>query len=311
MPQISIIIPVYKVEKYLPACLDSVLAQTVQDWEAICVNDGSPDKCGEILKKYAKKDKRIKVIVQKNLGISVARNNALKQVKGDYICFLDSDDELNPTFFEKMLKSLEETGADVASCDYQQGTQKVKWPQNNLAAQSYTNVFDVFLAEKVKMGACIWNKMYKANLLKGLRFSKELGIGEDLFFLYQVLYKAQKAVVIPAVLYFYRVRKNSAMNSGLSPKIVLGNIKTAELLSDYFKTKELSPKTRKILDKKIAKRIFKFSVLEPKRKDKKNLKKWYALTHPLLKKLKQQGIYQPKYLTLKNRLKSWWFLRGK
>ena len=102
MPKISIIIPVYKVEEYLPACLDSVLAQTFTDWEAICVNDGSPDNCGAILAEYAQKDSRIKVISQENQGVSVARNKALENAQGEYISFLDSDDELAPTFLQKM-----------------------------------------------------------------------------------------------------------------------------------------------------------------------------------------------------------------
>ena len=98
--KISIIIPIYKVEKYLQSCLDSVLAQTFKDWEAICVNDGSPDNSGKILTEYAKKDPRIKIITQNNQGPSVARNNGLKQANGKYIFFLDSDDFIHPQLLE-------------------------------------------------------------------------------------------------------------------------------------------------------------------------------------------------------------------
>ena len=131
MPKISIIIPVYKVEEYLPACLDSVLAQTFTDWEAICVNDGSPDNCGTILAEYAQKDSRIKVITQDNQGVSVARNKAMENATGEYICFLDSDDELAPTFFQKMHQAITDTNSDIVWCDFQQGEVKQPWQEQN------------------------------------------------------------------------------------------------------------------------------------------------------------------------------------
>lgn len=121
---------------------------------------------------------------------------------------------------------------------------------------------------------------------------------------------AKKLIYLPDKLYFYRIRPNSVTTSFLSEKFVLKTIKTAELLNTYFKDKKLSRKTRKRLNQKIAKHIFKFAVLEPKRKDKKNLNKWHQLTRPLLKQLEQNGTYQPKHLSLKNRLKSWVFLKG-
>ncbi|MFI3241776.1 MAG: glycosyltransferase, partial [Alphaproteobacteria bacterium] len=96
MNKISIIIPVYNVEKYLSQCLDSILNQTFNDWEAICVNDGSTDKSAEILTKYANKDSRIKVINQENYGVSSARNAAVKKITGEWTCFLDADDAFAP-----------------------------------------------------------------------------------------------------------------------------------------------------------------------------------------------------------------------
>lgn len=91
MPKVSVIIPVYNVEKYLPKCLDSVLAQTLKDIEIICVNDGSPDNSLAIMKEYAEKDKRIKIINQKNQGLSCSRHNALTVTQGEYVAFLDSE----------------------------------------------------------------------------------------------------------------------------------------------------------------------------------------------------------------------------
>jgi len=309
MLKVSVIIPVYEVEKYLGSCLNSVLGQTFQNWEAICVNDGSPDNCNRILAEYAQKDKRIKVINQTNQGVSSARNNALKKATGDYICFLDADDELAPIFLEKMCRTLIGTRADMVWCDFQQGTEKGGWNISNTKPQIYSDVFDRFLNEQPNMGACVWNKMYKKDLLTGLTFPLETGMGEDLVFLYKALWNCQTAVHIAEPLYFYRIRKDSATNKKLSENSVLGNIKTAELLVDYFKDQKVPAKTQKILNQKIAKRIFKFGVLEPKRKDKEHLDQWYDLTQPILADLKQKGIYQTQYLSLKNRLRSLHFLK--
>ena len=310
MPKISIIIPVYKVEEYLPACLDSLLAQTFTDWEAICVNDGSPDNCGAILAEYAQKDSRIKVITQDNQGVSVARNKAMEVAQGEYICFLDSDDELAPTFLQKMHQAITDTNSDMVWCDFQQGEVKQPCQEQNGDIIVYTNAFDKFIEEKPNMGAVIWNKLYKREQIQDLKSPVDISGSEDLVFLYESMYRFKTATHIPQELYFYRKRLGSAMNHGLSERFIRGNIKTAVAFESFFRDKELSPKIRRILNQKIAKRIFKFAVLEPKRKDKANLDKWYALTRPLLAELKRQGIYQPKYLTLKNQIKSWLFLKG-
>ena len=105
-PKISVIIPVYNVEEYLPVCLDSVLAQTFSDFEAVCVNDGSPDNSAAILEKYAKKDARIKVVSRPNGGLSAARNTGLENACGEYIYFLDSDDYIHPQLLEILYKKI-------------------------------------------------------------------------------------------------------------------------------------------------------------------------------------------------------------
>ena len=102
MIKVSVIIPVYNVDKYLEECLQSVCSQTLKDIEIICINDGSTDKSGQILKDFAKKDKRIILIEQENRGVSIARNNGLKAARGEYIGFVDSDDCIDPDFYEKL-----------------------------------------------------------------------------------------------------------------------------------------------------------------------------------------------------------------
>lgn len=117
MPKVSIIIPVYKTEKYIHRCVDSVLAQTLSDIEVILVDDGSPDKCPEICNAYKEKDSRIKVIHQKNSGVSAARNAGLDVASGEYITFVDCDDYIEPDMYASMISTAEKYGCDVVMCD--------------------------------------------------------------------------------------------------------------------------------------------------------------------------------------------------
>ena len=119
---VSVIIPVYKVENYLPMCVDSVLNQSYRNLEVILVDDGSPDDCPAICDEYAKKDKRIRVIHQKNAGLSMARNAGLDICTGDYITFVDSDDALHVAFVARLLAACEENGAEIAVGDFMKAT---------------------------------------------------------------------------------------------------------------------------------------------------------------------------------------------
>lgn len=118
MELVSVIVPVYNVEEYLPECLDSILASTYKNLEIIVVDDGSPDNCPRICDEYAQKDPRIKVIHQENQGLVGARNTGLKHAHGKYIGFVDSDDAVSPVMYEQLVRAIEETEADLAACEY-------------------------------------------------------------------------------------------------------------------------------------------------------------------------------------------------
>ena len=144
-PKISFIIPVYNVEEYLGQCLDSVLAQSYEDFEAICIDDGSTDSSLNILKKYEKKDKRIKIISQKNQGVSVARNAGLDAARGEYISFVDSDDAIDAEFIKTMLTALEENPqADFAWVDVQKGSELKKYDSKR-RKQRYIIIYSVII----------------------------------------------------------------------------------------------------------------------------------------------------------------------
>lgn len=117
-PLISVIIPVYNAEKYLRSCLDSVLAQTYKNWEAVCVNDGSTDNSQKILEEYAAKDNRFLIINQENGGGSSSRNRALKNINGQFVAFLDNDDLYHPQYLEILYTNLQNTHADISCCSY-------------------------------------------------------------------------------------------------------------------------------------------------------------------------------------------------
>ena len=311
MPKISIIVPIYNVERYLPACLDSVLNQTFWDFEVICINDGSPDGCGQILAEYAQKDSRIKVITQENQGVSVARNTGVQLATADYIAFVDSDDELAPTFLERMYNTITQTNSDVVWCDFQQGEIKKDWPNNETEPQIYTDPFNRFVIECPNMQMVIWNKLWCKEIVQKCPFIAGLKYGEDVVFLHQALYNTQQIAYLSEKLYFYREREGSVVHSSFNQKMIDDAIVVVRSLITYFKDKNIKDKTYRILHHKLAKRLFKFCVLEPKRKDKEHLEQWYVYTRPILKHLKEQGIYRPHFLTIKNRIKSWNFLKGK
>lgn len=210
----SIIIPVYNVEDYLAECLESVLAQTVHDWEAICVNDGSTDRSGEILERYASKDSRIKVVTQDNGGLSAARNTGLSQVKGEYVLFLDSDDWLEPNALEVLLRNTD--GEDMICFSghrYFEDTNRFN-AADVLVEKSYEEGMDYYnenaLLHRDFAFVCVVLRAYRRDFLigNGLKF-KEGIVHEDNLFTPITCYAARKVRQIGDCLYNYRVRKSS------------------------------------------------------------------------------------------------------
>lgn len=217
---ISVIIPVYKVEKYLDQCIASVSGQTYQNLEIILVDDGSPDSCGEICDKWAERDSRIKVIHKKNGGLSAARNTGLAAVAGEFVAFVDSDDLIIPTMMEELLSVLKEKKADIAECNYvcfsDEDEQKLKNEVSGEKTRSYTTKEALsLLIENRTFKYTVWNKIYRRDILNTLRF--EVGkLHEDVFFTYQVFGHCKIIAKTEKTLYFYRQRSDSIMGSPFS-----------------------------------------------------------------------------------------------
>lgn len=303
-PKISFIIPVYNVEEYLGQCLDSVLAQSYENFEAICIDDGSTDSSLNILKKYEKKDKRIKIISQKNQGVSVARNAGLDAARGEYISFVDSDDAIDAEFIKTMLTALEENPqADFAWVDVQKGSELKKCDSKKAQAKIYNHIFSHYLKrKKPKVLSSIWNKLYRRELLSNIRFPPNISIGEDLVFLYQILYVSKSAIHIPAQLYFYRYREGSAVRQKLTDKRVKDEFASAQTLLDIFQNKKMPADINKRFNQYIAKRFLYNVIKFPKEKDKENFLFWVKKYMPYLKELETKGLFQTKYLSFKNKM---------
>lgn len=216
---ISVIVPCYNVEQYLPKCIDSILNQTYKNLEVWLVDDGSPDRCGEICDEYAKMDARIKVIHKKNGGLADARNVALDVMTGEYVVCVDSDDYISPTHIEGLYNLIEKYGADVSVntfCAFYEGSSPNPSPKSakDWVLDGLHATEMMFYQEHFDTTA--WGKMYKASLFDGIRYPKGL-LFEDLPTTYRLLLKANKVVFNDEQSYFYLLRNNSIEGAAFSP----------------------------------------------------------------------------------------------
>lgn len=211
---ISVIVPIYKVEKYLKRCVNSLLAQSYSDFELILVDDGSPDNCGNICEEYAAKDKRIRVIHKDNGGLSDARNAGLKIAKGEYIAFVDSDDWVATNYLETLLKVIELTGSDICECEVLKTTGEIEKYENSKekhTSYSSEKALELLICDKI-LHQYVWNKLYKRSCLKDIPFAVGK-INEDEFWTYQVFGHARRITKISNTLYYYFQRENSIMGN--------------------------------------------------------------------------------------------------
>ncbi len=219
---ISVILPVYNVEKYIDACVTSLLQQTMQDFELILVNDGSTDKSGEKCLAWSKKDSRIRVIEQENQGLSEARNSGLKVASGEYIAFIDSDDTVEKEYLQTLYEHAVHNNAQIAVCNY-----RFVWEDTNkdsdVALQEADNQEVVYsltgreaasqiVKENKRFMITAWGKLYHKSL-SPLLFYPKGRTHEDEFVTYKVFYNADKVVVTMKPLYHYLQRGSGIMGT--------------------------------------------------------------------------------------------------
>lgn len=211
MPAISVIVPVYKVEKYLRKCVDSILAQTFTDFELWLVDDGSPDNCGAICDEFAQKDTRVKVIHKKNGGLSDARNAALDVMKGRYVFFVDSDDWISEDALEIMHSALNRTGAKMATGNIvsvcEDGAEQALYSP---VQKETVLIGEEMLTTLLRPNAC--NRLYDAELFRTLRYPVGR-LYEDVFTYHKILEQIDRMVLVGKNTYYYLIRNGSIMNS--------------------------------------------------------------------------------------------------
>ncbi len=210
MNKVSIIVPVYKAEKYLHRCIDSILAQTFTDWECILVDDGSPDGSGAICDEYAAKDARIRVIHKENGGVSSARNMAMGIITGKWLTFVDSDDCLYNNALQRWIGVAENNNLDLTQCHFNReftAGQVVNYETEVLSAIEY--------ADSENYLTCVWGTLFKTSIIQehSLRFNEKIRLGEDQIFLLNYMQYCSRIQRIGDVLYFYRDNDQSAVNN--------------------------------------------------------------------------------------------------
>ena len=213
--KISVIVPIYKVEEYLPLCVESIKNQTYSNLEIILIDDGSNDGCGEMCDMYAREDPRVVVIHKENGGLSDARNTGIKVATGSFITCVDSDDYISPCMIENLYCSLIESGADISICgDKKTSIRKI--PKEN---EKYSEILEMNKDEAIEQGlyntrfslsAC--GKLYKASLFVGIEYPVGK-LYEDLFTTYRLFIRAKKIIFFPQIGYFYFYRINSIVAS--------------------------------------------------------------------------------------------------
>lgn len=207
MPEISVIVPVYKVEPFIHRCVDSILCQSFRDFELILVDDGSPDTCGEICDQYALRDDRIHVIHQKNGGLSAARNAGIDWVFANsdsrWFTFVDSDDWIHPRMLESLLSAAEEYNVPVSVCGYRESEgEPVAVEEKDLEARVWEPAR--FYLEEYVNATVAWGKLYARECFRDIRYPKGK-IHEDEFVTYRILFAQEKIAALPAPMYAYFV----------------------------------------------------------------------------------------------------------
>ena len=215
MTKVSIVVPVYNVEKYLAKCLDSLINQTLKEIEIICINDGSRDNSLSILREYSSKDNRIIVIDKENEGQSVARNSGIEKASGEYLGFVDSDDWVDLDYFEKLYLAAKKYNSDIAlATNVRIGNGKTKKRLNIEKEEFVTSLQDKIDISHQAKNPCPTNKIYRREMIEKNNIQWPEGVYcEDKLFTIQAIYYANGLVTVPAVNYYYFRNPSSTVNS--------------------------------------------------------------------------------------------------
>lgn len=283
MCEVSIVVPIYNVEKYLRRCLDSLINQTFKNIEIIALNNGSTDNSLNILKEYAKKDKRIKIIDNDNLGVSEARNTGIREAKGKYMVFVDSDDWIDTKMVEVLHKSIDSNDYDLVMCTYVRefiGHSKEKvfnlpeeslYVNNEVKEQLLRKLVgpvgnELANPEYLDALGTVWAKMYKTSILKdkGLSFVdlKEIGSGEDTLFNIFVFNEVSKVILINKPMYHYWRGNSNSITSRYIPDFIEKRRNYFNYMKNFIKDKNLGNEYEIALNNRICTSVLGMGLLE-------------------------------------------------
>ena len=248
MDLVSIIVPIYNVEKYLSKCIESLLGQTMENLEIVLINDGSLDNSLSICYEYAKKDERVRVIDKKNEGVAAARNTGLEEAKGNYIGFVDPDDWIEEDMYRSMYQKLIETNSEICFCNYSKDDKLGSSPRLLKIKKESLNrqeIIDEIIANMIGIDdlmpkynyimGCVWRCLYKKEFIDKyeLRFKRGVSIMEDLVFTVEALLKCQAICIDKGVWYHYRRNPKSALHT-YNPRMWEDQIYVHRLLEELL-----------------------------------------------------------------------------
>ena len=319
MPAVSLIIPLHNAEKYLLPCLRSVQAQTFQDFECLCVNDGSSDATTSIVEDFIRLDNRFTLIQQENKGCSAARNAGIIASNAPYLAFLDQDDVLHPQALETLFYLITSYNADISGFKFKYVEEDFDLSESDitpfvipeLQIEEIDNGLEYFFTKKGLVQ--IWIRMYKKESLKNLLFPVGIQPGEDNIFTLKAFHLAKKIVLIQEKMYFYRKSSTSIMGMGITEKYIKANLDAAMDLHLYFVRKDcLDEKNLAYMEHYIARAlIFKPCISHLLRKSCNTELKNYLLakyTNTIVQ-MSQACVFNKKRLRWNQRLASYMFCK--
>ena len=224
MPTVSILIPAYNVEKYLPQCLDSILNQTYRDLQIVVIDDGSRDGTWILMQEYATKDNRLEIYHQENQGVAVTRNHLLDRIKGDYLLFVDADDWIEPEMVDYLVNQAEQNATDIVVCSSvshnsdnsnKSGIPFKVWEQKEAVK--------AFLVHKDLNGS-LWNKLIRRDSVGEISFNPAISFGEDALFIWHVLQRVKCVTITNRELYHYRMNNESLSHQRFGKKRMSGHL---------------------------------------------------------------------------------------
>lgn len=239
-PKISIIVPVYKAEPYLARCIESILAQDYENYELILVDDGSPDNSGSICDQYARTDSRISVLHKKNEGVSAARNDGIEKAQGEYLLFIDADDELDTHTLSGNVPYMDQSQTDLieypAIYNYQDSSErKITNPNREITGKKKCQAY-ISTCNRYE----VWSFFIRRSTIQDIRFKTHIRIGEDTIFLYEILSNVKKVTISGKGCYHHYRNNGSAMNSLSTSQKEKTKV---QLLSEVFHATTEHPQT--------------------------------------------------------------------